>query len=95
MDRCIVDCGVLLDLAEAELAAARTMSRFEALRVLRGLRAAERYWSPRLRLQRRHRHVLTPFSGARYDLEQLVARPRQKGQRSRLRFVSSPPIAPR
>jgi len=92
----IVDCGDLLDLAAAEVAAARTMSRFEAQRVLRGLRAAERYWSPGLRLPRRHRHVLTPFSGARFDLEQLVGRPRRKGQRrSRLRFTCSPPIAPR
>ena len=93
VERHIVDCGDLVDLAEAEVAAARTMQRFEALRVLRGLRAAERYWSPGLRLPRRYRHATTPFSAARYDVEQLVARPRRKGHR--LRFVSSPPIAPR
>jgi hypothetical protein len=89
----IVDCGDLVDLAAAEVAAARTMSRSEALRTLRGLRAAERYWSPGLRLPRRHRHVLTPFSAARFDLEQLVGRPWRKDRR--LRLVTSPPIAPR
>jgi len=96
MDRCIVNCGVFVDLAAAEVAAAQTMSRSEALRTLRGLRAAERYWSGAIRLPRRHRHVLTPFSAARFDLEKALARPRRKGQRrSRLRFICSPPIAPR
>jgi hypothetical protein len=93
MDRCIVNCGVLVDLAAAEVAAAQTMSRSEALRTLRGLRAAERYWSGAIRLPRRYRHATTPFSAARYDVEQLVARPRRKGHR--LRFICSPPIAPR
>jgi hypothetical protein len=96
MDRCIVDCGDLVDLAAAEVVAAQTMSRSEALRTLCGLRAAERHWSPAVRLPRTWRHAMTPFSAARYDLEQLLVRAPQNGQRrSRLRFVCSPPIAPR
>jgi hypothetical protein len=78
MDRCIVDCGDLVDLAAAEVAAAQTMSRSEALRTLRGLRAAERYWNGAIRLPRRYRHATTPFSAARFDLEQHLARTQVK-----------------
>jgi hypothetical protein len=97
MDRCIVDCGDLVDLATAEVAAAQTMSRSEALRTLRGLRAAERYWNGAIRLPRRYRHATTPFSCARFDLEQLLlGRPRRQGRRKAklVRLASSPPIAP-
>ena len=96
MDRCIVDCGDLVDLAAAEVAAARRMSRFEALRTLRGLRAAERYWNPACRLPRTWRHAMTPFSATRFDLEQLLRLPLPKSQRTArlIRFTRSPPIAP-
>jgi hypothetical protein len=97
MDRCIVNCGDLVDLAAAEVAAAQTMSRSEALAKLRDLRAAERHWHGGGRLPRRRRHVMTPFSAARFDLEQLLARPRGRNGQRKAQLIwlpSSPPIAP-
>jgi hypothetical protein len=65
MDRHIVDCGDLVDLAAAEVTAAKTMSRSGALRTLCGLRAAERHWSPAVRLPRTWRHAMTRRSAPR------------------------------
>jgi hypothetical protein len=95
MDR-IVNCGDLVDLAEAEVAAALNLPRSEALRALGGLRAAERQWCGARRIPQGHRHMMTPFSGARFDLEQLLGVRRRKGRRKAglIRLASSPPLAP-
>jgi hypothetical protein len=66
----VIDCGRLMDVVARDVAAAKSKSRKDALRMLEGIKAAHADWLEGHSLKGRAlRRAGTPFSAAYDDLE--------------------------